>query len=60
LVKIKENFYDYLFNLEGGKWELWLGENKPLEVPPGVKFNQVSVPTKDSVRMIELMKTLIE
>ena len=56
---IKENFYDYSFDLETHKWELWLTESRPLEIAPNMKLNQVSVPTKDSIRMIELINILV-
>ncbi|KAI5107507.1 dynein heavy chain 7, axonemal isoform X1 [Silurus meridionalis] len=53
--------YEYRFLKEGsGRWELWTEELKqaPL-IPKDVQFNEIIVPTEDTVRYSALMELLI-
>ncbi|XP_004033032.4 dynein axonemal heavy chain 7 [Gorilla gorilla gorilla] len=56
----KGTIYDYQFVTEGiGKWEPWI--NKLKEAPPipkDVMFNEIIVPTLDTIRYLALMELL--
>ncbi|XP_026109897.1 LOW QUALITY PROTEIN: dynein heavy chain 7, axonemal-like [Carassius auratus] len=53
--------YEYRFLKEGpGRWELWTEELKALPpIPKDVQFNEIIVPTENTVRYTALMKLLI-
>ena len=54
-------FYDYNFNIKTIEFTPWLTEKeKQIEINPQLKFNEISVPTIDSSRMIYLMNLLIK
>ncbi|KAG7467511.1 hypothetical protein MATL_G00154460 [Megalops atlanticus] len=53
--------YEYRFIKEGpGRWELWTQELKAaLPIPKDVQFNEIIVPTENTVRYTALMDLLI-
>ncbi|XP_072334730.1 dynein axonemal heavy chain 7 [Scyliorhinus torazame] len=52
--------YDYLFIKDGsGSWELWTETlNSVPPIPKDVEFNEIIVPTKDTIRYMKLMKLM--
>ena len=60
MIKINNQFYDFHYIIEDNTFVPWMDSRKPLELGPNVKFNEISVPTKDSIRMIELTYLLLE
>ncbi|KAK7169080.1 hypothetical protein R3I93_005162 [Phoxinus phoxinus] len=53
--------YEYRFLKEGpGRWELWTEELKDFPpIPKDVQFNEIIVPTENTIRYTALMKLLI-
>ncbi|KAL7881400.1 hypothetical protein AOLI_G00082480 [Acnodon oligacanthus] len=53
--------YQYRFIKEGpGRWELWTDELKQApSIPKDVQFNEIIVPTEDTVRYTALMELLV-
>ncbi|XP_051998583.1 dynein axonemal heavy chain 7 [Xyrauchen texanus] len=53
--------YEYRFLKEGpGRWELWTEELKAVPpIPKDVQFNQIIVPTENTIRYTALMELLI-
>ncbi|KAA0715776.1 Dynein heavy chain 7, axonemal [Triplophysa tibetana] len=53
--------YEYRFLREGpGRWELWTEQLKPVApIPKDVHFNEIIVPTENTVRYTALMELLI-
>ncbi|XP_036417740.1 dynein heavy chain 7, axonemal [Colossoma macropomum] len=53
--------YQYRFIKEGpGRWELWTDELKQAPpIPKDVQFNEIIVPTEDTVRYTALMELLV-
>ncbi|XP_060786498.1 dynein axonemal heavy chain 7-like [Neoarius graeffei] len=53
--------YEYRFIKEGpGRWELWTEELKQAPpIPKGMQFNEIIVPTEDTVRYTALMELLV-
>ncbi|XP_069790707.1 dynein axonemal heavy chain 7 isoform X5 [Narcine bancroftii] len=52
--------YDYMFIKDGsGRWEPWTDAlNFVPPIPKDVEFNEIIVPTKDTIRYMKLMKLL--
>ncbi|GCC28735.1 hypothetical protein chiPu_0007169 [Chiloscyllium punctatum] len=52
--------YDYVFIKDGsGSWELWTERlNSVPPIPKDAEFNEIIVPTKDTIRYMELMKLM--
>ncbi|EDO45806.1 predicted protein [Nematostella vectensis] len=57
----KATVYDYRFIKEGmGKWELWTEEIKDAPpIPKDMAFNEIIIPTVDTVRYTYLMEQLV-
>jgi len=56
------NFYDYIYQAEGdneGKWAKWLDWAPPYAVGRNVEYQNIVVPTIDSIRLTYTFATLI-
>jgi dynein heavy chain len=51
--------YDLNFNTKTGDWESWFDTIDKYTVDTRVSFNEIVVPTQDSIRMKALAKMLI-
>jgi dynein heavy chain, axonemal len=51
--------YDYKFDIDTSKWKTWMSDQDPFEYNPKLNFNEVFVPTKDSVRNLFLLQKLL-
>lgn len=47
--------YDYSFDKERCKWKAWLETVEPYRVPAGARYNDIIVPTVDSIRMMYVL-----
>ena len=57
------SIYDYLFvrdKKSGGQWKLWVDTIGKFEIDPKAKFNQITIPTIDTVRYTYLFDTFIK
>jgi len=51
--------YDYCFNKETKEWQYWTETVKPFEIDAKATYNEIIVPTFDSIRMKYVKRTLI-
>ena len=51
--------YDYKFDIATSKWQTWMADVESFEYNPSLTFNEVVVPTKDSVRNLFLLEKLL-
>ncbi|KFG64232.1 putative dynein heavy chain 2, partial [Toxoplasma gondii RUB] len=54
------SFYDACFRVEDGCWRLWGETRIPFAVPRDASYEQIVVPTPDSIRMTFLLQTLLQ
>jgi dynein heavy chain len=52
--------YDYNFNLKTAEWENWFKTIESYNVDTRLPFNEIVVPTQDSIRMKHITKMLIQ
>ncbi len=59
---IPENgtIYDYMFDVEKGTWVLWSSLLGNFDIPLGISYNEIIVPTSDSLRYTYLTKQLVK
>jgi dynein heavy chain len=51
--------FDYAFNIENNEWQKWLDTAPEYSVDLKWSYNEIVVPTPDSIRMKYLIKLLI-
>ena len=51
--------YDYLFNMENKHWIKWMDISEPYQIDAKMEFNEIVVPTMDSVRNTYLLDLLL-
>ena len=51
--------YDYCYNRENKEWQYWTETQRPFEIDAKASYNEIIVPTFDSIRMKYVMKLLI-
>ncbi|CAD7963334.1 unnamed protein product [Amoebophrya sp. A120] len=54
------NLYDYMFDITTGKWVPWMDTIPAFEVPRTAKYENIVVPSLDSIRMTYAFKILLE
>lgn len=61
IMKIKDDFYDFQYNLKSNSFTSWLEDkdSKTL-IDPSLNFNEIKVPTLDSERMISISTLLVK
>jgi dynein heavy chain len=55
-----QTLFDYFYNLETKTWQPFIGQLNNIRVPADAKFNDIFIPTKDSIRNNYLMKIMIK
>jgi dynein heavy chain, axonemal len=51
--------YDFNFNVKSGEWDNWFKTIESYTVDTRLPFNEIVVPTQDSIRMKHLAKMMI-
>ena len=52
--------YDYCFDVDNKKWIPWLETLNKTEIPQGVSYTDIIIPTSDSIRNKYLIKILVK
>ncbi|CBZ56170.1 Dynein heavy chain 1, axonemal, related [Neospora caninum Liverpool] len=60
LLPDNASLYDACFHVEAGKWMLWEETRGAFAVPRDASYEQVVVPTPDSIRMTFVFQTLLQ
>lgn len=60
MIPNEGSVYDYMFDIEKGTWVLWTSLLGNFEIPLGISYNEIIVPTPDSVRYTYLTKQLVK
>lgn len=47
-ILIKENFYDYYYDIENNEYKIWLDMSQKIKLPQNISFNEILIPTIDS------------
>jgi len=55
----KGDFWDYLYDPEAKKWDLWTNTLQPLEISEGTPFSQIVVPTSYTAQFSWHLRTLL-
>jgi dynein heavy chain len=61
-MKEGESWYDYMYSIEGefeGSWVPWLKTIPTYQVPRASEYQNIVVPTVDSIRMTKVLSTLV-
>jgi dynein heavy chain len=56
----QETLFDYFYNFETKTWQPFVSQLNNVRIPANAKFNDIFIPTKDSVRNTFLMKTMLK
>jgi dynein heavy chain len=59
-VETGDNLYNYCFSWQEERWIPWLETKPKYEVPRSAKYEDIVVPSVDSVRMMFAFSTLVE
>jgi dynein heavy chain len=53
--------YDYVFSREKNEWQTWISMiPSDFAIPPKARFNEIIIPTLDTVRYRQILKVLVE
>eukprot|EP00746_Dinoflagellata_sp_MGD_P006891 gnl/MRDRNA2_/MRDRNA2_113587_c0_seq1.p1 gnl/MRDRNA2_/MRDRNA2_113587_c0~~gnl/MRDRNA2_/MRDRNA2_113587_c0_seq1.p1 ORF type:complete len:2479 (+),score=556.96 gnl/MRDRNA2_/MRDRNA2_113587_c0_seq1:117-7439(+) len=59
-LELGDSLYDYFFSIEEKRWMPWMETVPAYEVPRGARYEEIVVPSIDSVRQMYAFKTLVE
>ena len=60
LIPSEGTVYDYMFDVEKGEWIMWTSILGNYDIPLGISYNEIIVPTPDSVRNTYITKQLVK
>lgn len=55
----EKSCYDWSWNVEKKEWESWFDTIRPYSVDTKIPYNEIVVPTQDSIRMKYFIKMLV-
>jgi len=59
MIPEEGSVYDYMFDIEKGTWILWTSLLGNFDIPLGISYNEIIVPTPDSIRYTYLTRQLV-